>query len=134
VALHQRRHSSLRRPCRSHRFLNCPSTAIQCRTSVDVLQVLVHINGTQAAPVRDVTFIGVGFRDAASTFMVPHGMPSGGDWGLLRSGSLLVERSEGLNVDACWFERVDGTALFLSGYNRNATVQRSEVRWRMSVD
>jgi hypothetical protein len=43
------------------------------------LRTLLSINGTRAAPVRDVTVTGVGFRDARATYMDPHGVPSGGD-------------------------------------------------------
>jgi len=34
-----------------------------------------------------------------------------------------------LSVDDCLFERLDGNALILSGYNRNATIQNSEFKW-----
>jgi hypothetical protein len=43
------------------------------------LRHLVNVTGTQAAPVADVAFRGVGFRDTAYTYLDPHGIPSGGD-------------------------------------------------------
>jgi hypothetical protein len=50
--------------------------------------------------------------------MDPHGVPSGGDWALQRTGALFFEGTEQLSVSDCLFIRLDGNALFLSGYNR----------------
>jgi hypothetical protein len=55
--------------------------------------------------------------------------PSGGDWALNRNGAVFVEGSERMVVQGCTFRRLDGTALMLSGYNRNATVKGSEFVW-----
>lgn len=46
------------------------------------LQTLLELKGTQAAPVQGVSVTGIGFRDAAQSFMGPHGVPSCGDWAL----------------------------------------------------
>jgi hypothetical protein len=54
---------------------------------------------------------------------------AGGDWTLSRTAALFFEGTEGLTVEDCEFERNDGNALMLSGYNRHATVRRNNVRW-----
>ena len=55
--------------------------------SVPVLQRLITLVGTMASPVTDVTISGVGFRDAAATYMDERwAPPSGGDWALHRGG------------------------------------------------
>ena len=98
--------------------------------TVPVLKRLVSVVGSQQAPVTGVSIRGVGFRDAASTFMDPRwSAPSGGDWALHRGGALFVEGAEGLTVDGCHFRRLDGNALFLSRYTRNVTVSRSAFEW-----
>ena len=38
-----------------------------------LLKVLFNTTGTQAAPVVDVTFAGLGFTGTATTFLEPHG-------------------------------------------------------------
>jgi len=48
---------------------------------------------------------------------------------LARLGALVLEGSEGATVDGCLFERVDGTALLISGYNRGARVTRNAFKW-----
>ena len=52
---------------------------------------LLLLNGTKTEPVVNVTVSGVGFRDARATYMDPHGVPSGGDWGLQRSGAIMLD-------------------------------------------
>lgn len=40
-----------------------------------LLKVLFNVSGTQAVPVVDVTFAGLGFTGTATTFLEPHGVP-----------------------------------------------------------
>merc|ERR1740120_688721 len=61
--------------------------------------------------------------------MDPHGMPSGGDWALQRSGALFFEGTERVTIDRCLVTGVDGNGIFISGYNRNLSVQNSELAW-----
>ena len=84
---------------------------------------LLAVDGSQAAPVRNLTLDGLGFRDAAWTMMRPHGVPSGGDWALERLGALFVEGTEGATLSNLSFVRVDGNALMLSRYHRDAAVR-----------
>lgn len=55
------------------------------------LRELFNITGSQAAPVVGVSFRGLGFRDAAISYLQPHGLPSSGDWALARTGALFFE-------------------------------------------
>eukprot|EP00005_Dracoamoeba_jomungandri_P000463 CAMPEP_0174252392 /NCGR_PEP_ID=MMETSP0439-20130205/1880_1 /TAXON_ID=0 /ORGANISM="Stereomyxa ramosa, Strain Chinc5" /LENGTH=754 /DNA_ID=CAMNT_0015332915 /DNA_START=107 /DNA_END=2368 /DNA_ORIENTATION=+ len=93
------------------------------------LKIMVSLVGSQSSPVKNVLFQGLGFRDAAYTYLDPHGMPSGGDWGLQRTGAVYLEGTENVVIDSCTFLRVDGNAVMISGYNRHATVSRSEFAW-----
>ena len=53
-------------------------------------------------------------------------MPSAGDWALDRFSAVFLQGTEGVDIDGCTFERLDGNAVMISGYNRNATVQNSD--------
>ena len=45
------------------------------------LATLFNVSGaSQVDPVRNLSFIGLTFRDTAPTYMAPHGTPPGGDW------------------------------------------------------
>mmetsp|Transcript_55434 Transcript_55434/g.172019 ORF Transcript_55434/g.172019 Transcript_55434/m.172019 type:complete len:820 (-) Transcript_55434:96-2555(-) len=89
------------------------------------LRVLVNISGTPWDPVHDITIDGVTFMSSRHTYMEPHGVPSGGDWALERTGAIFLEGTERVTLQNCSFKRLDGHGLFISGYNRNATVQDS---------
>ena len=96
---------------------------------VTQLKTLISIKGSMSEPVENITIRGVNFRDTAYTYMDPHGMPSGGDWGLQRMGALFLEGTKYVTIDSCKFERLDGNAIMVSGYNRNTTIQRNEFVW-----
>jgi len=59
------------------------------------------------------------------TFLDPHGVPSGGDWALQRSAAVFVEGAEAFHAVGCNFTHLDGNALMISGYNRDATIENS---------
>ena len=93
------------------------------------LHTFFNIFGSQEAPVRNVTFNGLTFTGGRPTFMEPRGQPSGGDWALERLGAVLLEGTEDVAITGCLFTRIDGNAVFLSGYNRRAVVARNEFVW-----
>lgn len=90
---------------------------------------IVNITAPMAAPATGISFLGLGFRDAAYTYLMPHGMPSAGDWGLQRHAALILDGTENVVVQGCVFERLDGNAVIVSGYNRNAVIDSCEFAW-----
>ena len=121
--------------------------------SLPLVERLIVFNGTQEAPVRGVTISGVGLRDAVASYLLPHGVPSGGDWALQRSAAVFMEGTIGARLEGLAMERCDGNAVMLSGctihkdassfcarasvsltqknclVNRNASILHSEIRW-----
>ena len=93
---------------------------------VPTLRRLITVVGTQGKPAEDIAIRGLGFRDAHHTYMDPWGVPSGGDWALHRGGSVFMEGTHRTVVQGNLFRRVDGNALFLSGYNRDAVLDSNE--------
>lgn len=97
------------------------------------LKVLIAASGTMAKPVKGIQFKGLTFQNAAYTCILlllahhkyfsisldmdPHGVPSGGDWGLQRTGAVFLEGTQDAVVENCTFIRLDGIGLFLSAYN-----------------
>ena len=121
---------------------------------VPLARVLVNLTGPAGAPVQGVSFEGIGFRDARSTTMDAHAVPSGGDWALQRSAArecvpcggadmaggpprptprlpaaVYLEGTNGTAVDGCAFLRVDGNALLAYGFHRGLRVTQSEFAW-----
>mmetsp|Transcript_19072 Transcript_19072/g.35127 ORF Transcript_19072/g.35127 Transcript_19072/m.35127 type:complete len:425 (+) Transcript_19072:873-2147(+) len=94
------------------------------------LKTLLKLEGHKDDnPLQGVQLIGLGFRDAAKTYMEQWGVPSGGDWALHRGGAVHLHGTENVTISDCLFSRLDGNAIMLSGYNRYATVTRSEFSW-----
>merc|ERR1712032_455337 len=93
---------------------------------VPQLRTLVNISGSQWNPVRNLTISGLTFKSARYTYMDPHGVPSAGDWALDRQGAVFLQGTESVTVMNSTFERLDGNAVMISGYNRNATIQDSD--------
>ena len=96
---------------------------------VPTLKTLISVKASQQDPARSITIRGITFRDTAYTYMDPHGMPSGGDWGLQRMGSLYFEGTENMLIQDCIFKRLDGNAIMVSGYNRMTTIYKNEFLW-----
>ena len=96
---------------------------------VPSLAVLVNISGTPAAPAVGITLSGLTFTSAAATILAAHGIPSGGDWGLSRLGAVFISGAEQVTLADNTFTRLDGNAVFLSGYTRNVSVERNDFSW-----
>ena len=88
-------------------------------------KVLLNISGSQAAPAANVSLVGLAFADAAHTYLDPHGLPSGGDWAIARTGAVFATGVDGLLVAGCTFAGLDNNALFLAGYARRAVIANS---------
>lgn len=97
-------------------------------------KVIFNITGSQKVPVVGITIRGLEIRDTALTYYgtdeaSKHSMPTGGDWALERAGAILFEGTEWSTVSECLFQRLDGNGIFLSEYNRNATLSHNEFAW-----
>jgi hypothetical protein len=91
-----------------------------------LLAVLVNVSGAPGAPAANVTLRGIFFTGAAASFLMPHGLPAGGDWALARVGAVTAEGALGLAIADCTFSRLDGNAVVLNGWNRGARVEDCE--------
>ena len=103
------------------------------------LQNLLSIRGDGAGPgslptkvAENISVVGIGFRDAGYTYMNPHGNPGGGDWGLQspqydEAGAVYLSGTSGVRFVSCTFKYLDGNGVFLAGFNRNATITKSEL-------
>jgi len=100
-------------------------------TKFEVVQQhsLLRAQGTQAAPVRGLRVLGLGFRDTAHTMLEPHGVPSGGDWSLERMGALLLEGVEDASIERVKMWKIGGNGVMLSKYAMRSRIVDSEFAW-----
>jgi hypothetical protein len=108
-------------------LIHCTIHCTMCPCTVLYTALCAHTART--ARTRQVELKGVTFKDSRYTYMEPHGVPSGGDWALQRMGGVFIEGAENVTIEQCLFTRLDGNALFLSGYVRGAVIQDNEFVW-----
>jgi len=97
--------------------------------TVTHLRALISLNGSGTGVIRDVRVEGVGLRDARATYLDPHGVPSGGDWALQRSGAVFLDHTDNFTIANCAMERNDGNAIMVSGHNTATTITANDIRW-----
>uniref|UniRef100_A0A7S2S791 Right handed beta helix domain-containing protein n=1 Tax=Mucochytrium quahogii TaxID=96639 RepID=A0A7S2S791_9STRA len=90
------------------------------------LTELIRVVGNSSSPVSNVKISNIGFRDTKITYMTPWGVPSGGDWGLSRTGCIFLEGTKDVEVSGNFFRRLDGNGIMLSGYNRKTLIKGNE--------
>jgi len=93
-----------------------------------VVDQLFVLEGSQADPVENVHIANITFRHAAPTFMHNHTAPSGGDYAVFKGGCVHFNGTRGCSVQQCLFDAVGGNAVWLSDYNRNASIANNEMR------
>lgn len=81
-----------------------------------VLGEILHIEGTDKIPVRNVTIQGIRFSGTERMFKEPYEMLLRSDWGILRKGVLTLIGTENCTVRDCEFSDLGGNAIFISGY------------------
>lgn len=78
-------------------------------------QVLVNLTGTQWKPVTDIKLTNIRYTATAPTYMERHAVPSAGDWALDRFAAVFLQGTEGVVIDNCTFEGLDGNAVMYAG-------------------
>lgn len=106
-------------------FVTNSSTAPTNTFEAPVLKTLFDLRGTQADPVRNVTFSGLVFTGTAYTYLDPHSPPSGGDWSFQRSGAIFLEGTTGVTIKDSRLERLDGNGILISGFNQCVRLQHA---------
>ena len=89
---------------------------------VPLLEQIIRMVGSQAAPVRHVSFRGLRFAHTTATFMDRYEIPSLGDWAICRSGAVFLEGTRECAIQNCLFDAPGGNAVFVNCYNRDAVV------------
>ena len=92
-------------------------------------QVLFNITGTQDSPAHDIAITGLVIRDTSYTYFEPHGLPSGGDWALQKTGAITLVGTQNVTVSNNLLTRCDGNAIFVGGYNRGLTIEANEFEY-----
>ncbi|MDC0937002.1 right-handed parallel beta-helix repeat-containing protein [Pirellulales bacterium] len=82
------------------------------------LKQLIEFRGSAQAPVRHIELIGFRYTHTAATYLDKYEVPSTGDWGIHRGGTLFFSGAEDCAVKESFFDAVGGNAVFISDHNR----------------
>jgi hypothetical protein len=89
---------------------------------------LVEIRGTEANPVRNISFEGLEFTHTVRTFMEKYEPLLRSDWMIYRGAAIFVEGAENCSLKNCDIYDIGGNAVFFSKYNRDCEVSGSYLR------
>ena len=89
------------------------------------LDNLFCLKGSAEAPVRNVTLSGITLQRTRRTFMDEYEPLLRSDWMIHRGGAVLMEGTEDCSVKDCDLVDLGGNGVFISRYNRRASVSGS---------
>ncbi|MGJ8632714.1 MAG: PDZ domain-containing protein [Luteolibacter sp.] len=87
------------------------------------LRHLVEFQGSEATPVKHISFQGFVVRHATRTFMDVKEPLLRSDWAIYRGGAFLLTGTEDIQILDTEFDQVGGNAIFVNNYNRNILVK-----------
>ncbi|MHC4557145.1 MAG: right-handed parallel beta-helix repeat-containing protein [Planctomycetota bacterium] len=87
------------------------------------LRNLVEFRGTEANPVKFITFKGLTFHHAARTFMDNKEPLLRSDWTIYRGGAIIFSGAQDCTLDDCFLDQLGGNAVFVNMYNRRITIR-----------
>jgi len=105
-----------------------PHDTIDLETAVieiPALRELISIKGSMDSPVKNIRFSNIRFTGTKTTYMDRYEYPSLGDWGIVRSGAIVIEGAEECSIESCFFDAVGGNAVFINNYARSIEVIRN---------
>ncbi|TLV03378.1 right-handed parallel beta-helix repeat-containing protein [Dyadobacter luticola] len=83
---------------------------------------LFEFRGTATSPVRNIHLEGFEFAHTLRTFMDTKEPLLRSDWAIYRGGAVVLEGTEQVSVNRCYFNAVGGNGVFFSNYNRKSEV------------
>ena len=85
------------------------------------------MGGDNKNPATNITLRGITFTHANRTFMQTKEPILRSDWCIARTAALFLENTANITVQNCTFENLGGNAVFLSNYNKNATIDTCHI-------
>eukprot|EP00041_Stephanoeca_diplocostata_P031274 m.971050 g.971050 ORF g.971050 m.971050 type:complete len:945 (+) comp23926_c0_seq7:45-2879(+) len=110
-------------------YMHANRTALPSSVIATQQYTLVQHNGTQTAPVVNVTLADLTFAHTEVSYLLPYETPSGGGYSLHRGAAVVVEGAVNPVVQRCVFDAPGGNGLLLSNYVRGAVVAQNEFKY-----
>lgn len=82
------------------------------------LESLLEIQGSVAAPVKNINVEGINFSHNLRTFMKNREPLLRSDWTIYRKGAVTIEGAEQIKIEKCVFSEMGGNVIVYSNYNK----------------
>jgi len=88
---------------------------------------LVHLKGSLASPIKNITITSIDFTQTARSFMLVKEPLLRSDWAIFRGGAILLDGTENIVIKNCNFYNLGGSAVFLSNYNKDDKIDSNHI-------
>ena len=89
------------------------------------LYTIFSLEGNETSPIKNITISKIKFVGTKRVLMEKHEPLLRSDWMLHRAGAITIEGSSNCSIFNCEFSQLGGTAVMVTGYNQNTTIQNS---------
>ena len=92
------------------------------------LKTILLLKGDEKNPMQNVTIHNIKFTGTKRVLMEKHEPLLRSDWTLHRAGTITLDGTTNVTISNCQFSLLGGTAIMVSGFNRNATIQQNHIQ------
>lgn len=89
------------------------------------LNTIISLKGNEKYPTKNIAISNIKFTGTKRVLMEKHEPLLRSDWMLHRAGAITFEGTTDCSITSCTFSQLGGTAVLVSGYNQNTTIQSS---------
>jgi hypothetical protein len=92
------------------------------------LKTIFYLKGNETSPIKNITISKIKFVGTKRVLMEKHEPLLRSDWMLHRAGAITIEGSSNCSIFNCEFSQLGGTAVMVTGYNRDTTIEQNHIR------
>lgn len=89
------------------------------------LKTIFSLKGEDSNPLKNIAISKIKFVDTKRVLMEKHEPLLRSDWMLHRAGAITLEGTLDCNISNCEFSQLGGTAIMITGFNRNVTIEQN---------
>lgn len=89
------------------------------------LKTIFSFKGNEENAIKNISISNIKFVGTKRILMEKHEPLLRSDWALHRSGAITIEGSLDCSISNCEFSQLGGTAIMVTGFNRNTTIEQN---------
>ena len=92
------------------------------------LKNIFSLKGNEINPIKNISISKIKFVGTKRVLMEKHEPLLRSDWMLHRAGAITLEGTIDCSIANCEFYQLGGTAIMITGFNRNATIEQNHIQ------